>query len=193
VAGSLIGLLALIAVAIPQWVLPAVLPAAPAPHSAMDAGHSLGERIMAKLKGTALKKDSAPKMQEAESAQEEWRRVLLAAAVSLGLLAIVLAVFSLIRREEKLYAGVAAALGIGAIALQAAILVAGAAATILILYLVLKQSDGGFQFAGIGIGAIVVFAVIAILGAGLVSPQLAALIAVAVTLILIVLSFLGAA
>jgi hypothetical protein len=193
VAGSLIGLLALIAVAIPQWVLPAVLPAAPAQHGAVDAGHSFKERIMAKLKGTALKKNSAPKMQEAESGQEEWRRVFQAAAVSLGLLAIVLAVFSLIRREEKLYAGVAAALGVGAIALQAAILVAGAAATILILYLVLKQSDGGFQFAGIGIGAIFVFAVIAILGAGLVSPQLAALIAVAVILILIVLSFLGAA
>jgi hypothetical protein len=193
VAGSLIGLLALIAVAIPQWVLPVVLPAAPAQHDAVDAGHSLKERIMAKLKGTALKKDSAPKMEEAESGQEEWRRVFQAAAVSLGLLAIVLAVFSLIRREERLYAGVAAALGIGAIALQAAILVAGAAVTILILYLVLKQSDGGFQFAGIGIGAIFVFAVIAILGAGLVSPQLAALLAGAVILILIVLSFLGGA
>ena len=62
---------------------------------------------------------------------------------------------------------------------------------ILLLYLVLNQSDGGFQFAGIGIAAIFVFAVIAILGLGLVSPQLAALIAGAVISILIVLSFLG--
>jgi hypothetical protein len=185
VAGSLIGLLALIAVAIPQWVLPAVPPAEPAQTAAVNTGHSLKERIMAKLKRVT------PKKEEKRPEREDWRRLFSAGAVSLAVLAIILAVLSLIRREEKLYAGVAAALGGGAIALQAAILVAGAAATVLILYLVLNQSDGGFQFAGIGIAALLVLAVIAILVLGLVSPQLAVLIAGAVILISIVLSFLG--
>jgi hypothetical protein len=179
VAGSLIGLLALIAVVLPQWVLPAVLPAAPAGQIAVETRHTLKERILAKLKRVA------PKKEEAKPAPENWRQHFLIAAVSLALLAITLAVLSLVRREEKLYAGVAAALGIGAIALQAAILVAGAAVAILILYLVLKQPDGGFQIA------VFVFAIIGILGLGLVSPLLAALVIGAAILILFVQSFLG--
>lgn len=183
VAGSLIGLLALIAVAISQWVLPAVLPGEPAHHVAVDTGHSLKERIMAKLKRVT------PKKEETRSALGEWRHLLFNAAVSLGVLAIALAVLSLIRREEKLYAGVAVALGIGAIALQTAILFAslGAFVAILILYLVLNQPDGGFQIAVIGIGAIFLFAVIA----GLASFQLAALVIGAAIVILIVLWFLS--
>ena len=140
---------------------------------------------MAKLKRVTLKK------QETRSALGEWRRLFLVAAVSLGLLAIALAVFSLIRCEEKLYAGVGAALGIGAIILQAAILVAGAAAAILILYLILNQPDGSFQMALIGLGAIFLFAIIAILGLGLVSPQLAAILIGAAIVILIVQWFLS--
>ena len=182
VAGSLIGLLALIAVVLPQWVLPAVLPAAPAGQIAVETRHTLKERILAKLKRVA------PKKEEAKPAPENWRQHILIAAVSLALLAITLAVLSLVRREEKLYAGVAAALGISAIVLQAAILVAGAAVAILILYLVLNQPDGGFQIA---VSAIFVFAIIGILGLGLVSPQLAALVIGAAILILIVQSFLG--
>ncbi len=179
VAGSLMGLLALIAVVLPQWVLPAVLPAAPAGQIAVETRHTLKERILAKLKRVA------PKKEEAKPTPENWRQHLLIAAVSLALLAITLAVLSLVRREEKLYAGVAAALGIGAIAIQAAILVAGAAVAILILYLVLKQLDGGFQIA------VFAFAIIGILGLGLVSPLLAALVIGAAILILIVQSFLS--
>ncbi len=185
VAGSLIGLLALIAVVLPQWVLPAALPAAPAGQIAVETRHTLKERILAKLKRVA------PKKEEAKPAPENWRQHILIGAVSLALLAITLAVLSLVRREEKLYAGVAAALGVGAVVLQAAILVAGAAATILILYLVLNQPDGGFQIAVIAISAIFVFAIIGILGLGLVSPLLAALVIGAAILILIVQSFLG--
>lgn len=185
VAGSLMGLLALIAVVLPQWVLPAVLPAAPAGQIAVETRHTLKERILAKLKRVAPKKEGA------KPAPENWKQHFLIAAVSLALLAITFAVLSLARREEKLYAGVAAALGVGAVVLQAAILVAGAAATILILYLVLNQPDGGFQIAVIAISAIFVFAIIGILGLGLVSPLLAALVIGAAILILIVQSFLG--
>ena len=183
-AGCLIGLLALIAVAIPQWVLPAVLPAGTAHHATDGAAHGIKERIMAKLKRAAP--NAAPKKEEARSGLGEWGRLSLIATVSLGLLAVGLAVLSLIRREVKLYAGIAAALGIGAIALQAAILFAGAAIAILVLFLVLNQSDGGLQAAAIGIGAIFVFAVIALLGLGLASPLLTAVFIGAVIAILVV-------
>jgi hypothetical protein len=185
VAGSLIGLLALIAVVLPQWVLPAVLPAAPAGQIAVETRHSLKERIMAKLKRVA------PKKEEAKPAPEDWRQHLSIAAASLALLAITLAVLSLVRREEKLYAGVAAALGIGAIVLQAAILVAGVAVAILILYLVLNQSDGGFQIAVIGTPAIFLLSIMAILGLGLVSPTLGALVIVAILILSIYLQLGG--
>ena len=59
VAGSLMGLLALIAVVLPQWVLPAVLPAAPAGQIAVETRHTLKERILAKLKRVAPKKEGA--------------------------------------------------------------------------------------------------------------------------------------
>ncbi len=118
VAGVLIGLLSLIAVAISQWALPPVLPGGTAHHAAVDTGHSLEERIMAKLKRVT------PKKEETRSALWDWRHLFFNAAVSFGVLSIMLAVLSLIRREEKLYAGVAVALGVGAIALQTAILFA---------------------------------------------------------------------
>jgi hypothetical protein len=48
----------------------------------------------------------------------DWNQALSTAAVALGLLAIVFAVFSVITREEKLLAGIAAVLGCTAIAVQ---------------------------------------------------------------------------
>ena len=55
-----------------------------------------------------------------EKTGERLINVFSSAAVSLGLLAIVLAVLSLIFREEKLFAGVSAALGAVALAIEVA-------------------------------------------------------------------------
>jgi hypothetical protein len=57
-------------------------------------------------------------------------------AISLGLLAITLAVFALVFREERLLAGVAAALGTGAIAIEISFLAMGVLVLIVILYVV---------------------------------------------------------
>jgi uncharacterized integral membrane protein len=59
-----------------------------------------------------------------------------AAAISLGLLAILLAVLALIFREERLLAGVAATLGTGAIAVEISFVVIGALILVAILYVV---------------------------------------------------------
>jgi hypothetical protein len=168
-AGSLIGLLALIAVVLPQWVLPAVLPAASPEPVAVEVHHTLKERILAKLKPKTTQK------QEIRSGPDSWKQYFPAAAMALALLAISLAVLSVFRREEKLYAGMAAALGAGAIALQLTVLFAGAVLAILVLYIVLRQPDGAFQQGAIAIGAIFLFSMLAVLGLGPVSPLLAAL------------------
>jgi hypothetical protein len=57
------------------------------------------------------------------------------------LLAVALALFSVIRREEKLLPGVAAALGIGAITFQVMWIVIGAVVMIMIIYAVLDHLD----------------------------------------------------
>jgi hypothetical protein len=138
-AGSIIGLIALIAAALPQLVLPAVLPGTSAGPIAIETGHSLKERITTKLKSMIDKK------QETRSQQSEldiWKQRFSTAAISLALLAIGLAVFATFRREDRFFAGLAAALGTGAIAFQLTILLAGAAVILIVLYAVRDQLDG---------------------------------------------------
>ena len=55
---------------------------------------------------------------EQRPAGTTWEQALSTAAVALGLLAIVFAVFAVIFREEKLLAGIAVTLGAAAIAVQ---------------------------------------------------------------------------
>jgi hypothetical protein len=59
-----------------------------------------------------------PRASEPRTTGTSWNQVLSTAAASLGLLAIVFAVFAVILREEKLLASVAAVLGVAAIAVQ---------------------------------------------------------------------------
>jgi hypothetical protein len=192
VAGSLIGLLALIAAVLPHWVLPAVVPAAPAGQIAAERGHTLKERVVAKLKSITHGKHEtgAQETRAEQSGLDEWRQRFSIAAISLALLAIALAVFSILRREEKLYAGVSAVLGGGAIAVQLAILFAGAVIAIMVLYAILKEPDAVIQPPVTAIGAVVGL-VIAVLAMGLVSSQLAALVLGAAIVILIIYSILN--
>jgi hypothetical protein len=174
VAGSIIGLLALIAAVLPQRILPAVLPAAPAGQIAVETSHSLKERIAAKLKSVIGKKQET-KIELSDL--DFWKQRFSIAAVSLALLTIALAAFSIFRGEEKIYAGAAAALGAGAIVLQLTILLAGAAVTIIVFYAVRGQLDsalgGAIAPAGVVI-ALAIIGIIAVLGMGAALPQLAA-------------------
>ena len=63
------------------------------------------------------------------------------AAVSLGLLAIVLAVLALVFREEKLLAGVSASLGVTAIAFEMWFIALGVLLLIAIIYAVTQIID----------------------------------------------------
>ncbi|WP_407115773.1 hypothetical protein [Bradyrhizobium sp. LMG 9283] len=69
-------------------------------------------------------------------AARSWSETASATAISLGLLAILLSVLSLIFREERLLAAVAATLGTGAIAIEISFVMIGALILIAILYVV---------------------------------------------------------
>jgi hypothetical protein len=131
IIGSIVGVLALMAAVLPHWVVPIVFPPPPADQVIVDTGHRIKDRVIARVKGTEYQ---APKPEK--SAGRSWSEASSAAAISLGLLAILLAVLSLIFREEKLLAGVAATLGTGAIAVEISFFVIGVLILIAILYVV---------------------------------------------------------
>ncbi|WP_456618472.1 MULTISPECIES: hypothetical protein [unclassified Bradyrhizobium] len=131
VIGSLIGLLAFIAAVLPHWVVPIVYPPPPVDQVVVDTGHRIKDRIIARVKGVEYQ---APKVEK--SAGRSWSEPASVTAISLGLLAILLSVLSLIFREERLFAAVAATLGTGAIAVEISFVVIGALILIAILYVV---------------------------------------------------------
>ena len=105
-AGSVVGMLALIAVIIPQWVLP------PPPRLApVEAHQTLRERLAEKFRNPGHRK---PKVRNPAG----WREGLPAIAIFFALLAVFFGAFSVLRGEVQVHAGVAATLGIGAIAYQ---------------------------------------------------------------------------
>ncbi|QDP23204.1 hypothetical protein [Bradyrhizobium cosmicum] len=131
VIGSLVGVLALMAAVLPHWVVPMVFPPPPADQVIVDTGHRIKDRVIARVKGVEYQ---APKVEK--SAGRSWSETASAAAISLGLLAILLSVLSLIFREERLLAAVAATLGTGAIAIEISFVMIGALILIAILYVV---------------------------------------------------------
>jgi hypothetical protein len=135
VAGCIAGLLALFVALLPQWILPAILPVKPVDQIVVEVGQGIKERIAAKAKGIIFHKT------QQKSALAAWSQMASIAAVTLGLLAIAFAVFSILRREERLPAGMAAVLGIGAILAQITLMVIGALIMILIVYAVLDHID----------------------------------------------------
>ncbi len=131
IIGSIVGVLALMAAVLPHWVVPMVFPSPPADQVIVDTGHRIKDRVMARVKGIEYQ---APKVEK--SAGRSWSEAASATAISLGLLAILLSVLSLIFREERLLAGVAAILGTGAIAIEISFVMIGALILIAILYVV---------------------------------------------------------
>jgi hypothetical protein len=131
VIGSLVGVLALIAAVLPHWILPVIYPPPPADQVIVDTGHRLKDRLIARVKGVEY---HAPP--RATSTSSQLRDASSIAAISFGLLAILLSVLALVFREERLLAGVAAALGTGAIAIEISFLFMGVLILIAVLYIV---------------------------------------------------------
>ncbi|MGW1418489.1 hypothetical protein ACWAT4_00040 [Bradyrhizobium manausense] len=131
VIGSLIGLLAFMAAVLPHWVVPMVYPPPAVDQVIVDTGHRIKDRIVARVKGVEYQ---APTVEK--SAGRSWSEIASVTAISLGLLAILLSVLSLIFREERLLAAVAATLGTGAIAIEISFVMIGALILIAILYVV---------------------------------------------------------
>ncbi|WP_025033210.1 hypothetical protein [Bradyrhizobium sp. DOA9] len=131
IIGSIVGVLALMAAVLPHWVVPMVFPPPPADKVIVDTGHRIKDRIVAKVKGVEYQ---APRPEK--SAGRSWSETASVTAISLGLLAILLSVLSLIFREERLLAAVAATLGTGAIAIEISFFMMGALILIAILYVI---------------------------------------------------------
>jgi len=136
IIGSIVGLVALIAAVLPHWVLPALYPPPPADQVIVDTGHRLKERLIARAKGIEYQ---APKQEK--STGSRLNGDFSTAAISLGLLAIVMAVLALIFREEKPLAGVSATLGATAIAIEISFFVLGVLFVIAIIYAVTQIID----------------------------------------------------
>ena len=134
--GSLVGLLALIAAILPHWVLPVVFPPPPVDQVIVETGQRVKERIVARMKGVEYQ---APRQEK--SLGDRLSQGSSIAALSLGLLAILLAVFSLFFREEKQLAGVSATLGFFAIAVEISFFVIGVLILIAIIYAVMNYID----------------------------------------------------
>jgi hypothetical protein len=133
IIGSVVGLLGLIAAVLPLWLLPAIYPPRPADQVIVDTAQRVRDRIAARVRGVEYE------ARQETNPREFWYRAFSVAAVSLGLIAIALAVVSVLRREEWRYAGTAAAVGVGAIAFQAVMAALGALIAIVIIALIIQH------------------------------------------------------
>jgi hypothetical protein len=134
--GSIVGLLALVAAVLPHWVIPVVFPPPPADQIIVETGRRVKDRLAAHVKGVEYQ---APHREP--SPGDRLSSSLSITAVSLGLLAIAMAVLSLAFREEKLLAGVAATLGIVALAVEISLFLIGALILIAIIKIVMDHLD----------------------------------------------------
>ena len=114
IIGSAVGLLALLVSAL-TYLLPDALLHKPVYQVTEAAGQRDAEHLIFRIKRLEVRSREAS---EQRTVGTTWEQGLSTAAVSLGLLAIVFAVFAVIFREEKLLAGIAATLGAAAIAVQ---------------------------------------------------------------------------
>jgi len=134
IIGSIFGLLALMAAVLPHWVVPVMFPPKPVDQVIVDVGHRLKDRLIARVKGVEY---HAPARER--SLGDRLMDGFSIAATSLGMIAIILAVFSLFFREERLLAGVSATLGVFAIALEISFVVIGVLIVIAIIYAVMDH------------------------------------------------------
>jgi len=112
--GSIVGLLALVVSSL-TYLLPANFFDESARRPMVETGQRLGDHLPFRPKGVEITGRPAS---EPRTVAEVWNERITTTAVALGLLAIVLAVVSVIMREEELLAGIAAVLGITAIGVQ---------------------------------------------------------------------------
>ena len=129
IVGTALGCLAIIAAVLPTWVLPLLVPPPPVDRVVVDTAQKIKNRVIAKAKGVEY--------QEPKRALD-WYQVLAAVAVTLGVLALVLAAVSFVVREPWRFAGAAGALGAGAIVFQFSLLIAGALIGILLIFVILN-------------------------------------------------------
>ncbi len=174
-AAIVVGLLALLAVAIPQWVMPQPETAPIERHfSLKERLGDLKERLIENLRKIGRKNPR----ESAEPMGLEQRFPLF--AILLALAAVVLATASIVCGEEPFFGGVAVVLGVGAIAFQLTILFGAGVAAILLLYAALGGPDGAVTLAIVAVCAIVVVAALAILGVGPFSTPLLITVAVVI-------------
>jgi hypothetical protein len=114
IIGSAVGLLALLVSSL-TYLLPDSLLYRPLTQVTEAAVKKDSENLIFRIKRLEIKSREAS---EPPAAGASWSQALSTTAVALGLLAITLAVFAVILREEKLLAGIAAVLGATAIAVQ---------------------------------------------------------------------------
>jgi hypothetical protein len=134
-AGAVIGLLALVLAVLPTWLLPAIFPPPPVDQVVVDTASRIKARIAAKAQGVEYR-EARPR-----DPAEGWYRAGSIGAVSLGLLAIGCAVFSVLRREPLRYAGTAAAIGVSAIAFELAMLAFGVLVMLALIAVVANYFD----------------------------------------------------
>lgn len=132
--GTLIGLIALVAAVLPLWVLPAIFPPRPIDQVIVDTATKVKERLVAQAKGEEYQ------VRVEKNAAAVWYQACSIAAISLGLVALGLAAFSFLRREDWRYTGAAAALGGGAIAFEIAITALAIFVGLAILVAVIKYT-----------------------------------------------------
>jgi hypothetical protein len=114
IIGCAVGLLALLVSALTQ-LLPDGLLHKPIYQVTEAAGQKDTDHLIFRTKRIEIRSHEAS---EQRPVSYTWSQGLSTAAVSLGLLAIVFAVLAVILKEEKLLAGIAATLGVAAIAVQ---------------------------------------------------------------------------
>jgi len=129
IVGTALGCLAIIAAVLPTWVLPIFVPPPPVDRVVVETAQKIKDRVIAKAKGVEYR--------ESKRALD-WYQILAAIAVTLGVLALVLAAVSFVVHEPWRYAGAAGTLGVGAIVFQFSLLIAGALLAILLVFVILN-------------------------------------------------------
>ena len=129
IVGTALGCLAIIAAVLPTWVLPLFVPPPPVDRVVVETAQTIKDRVIAKAKGVEY--------QEPKRALD-WYQILATVAVTLGVLALVLAALSFVVHEPWRYAGAAGTLGAGAIVFQFSLLIAGALLAILLVFVILN-------------------------------------------------------
>ncbi|CCE02029.1 conserved hypothetical protein [Bradyrhizobium sp. STM 3809] len=127
----MVGLIALVAAVLPHWVLPVIDPPPPIDKVIVDVGHRVKDRLVARIKGVAYQ---APVRET--SWTDRLHQHLPVAAVSLGLLAIILGVFGQLFREERHVTAMATTLGGCAIAVQLSFVLMGVLVVLALLYFI---------------------------------------------------------